>query len=192
MLFRSPQPNAQPQFQQMPQQYAQPQFQQMPQPNAQPQFQQMPQQYAQPQFQQMPQQYAQPNVQYAQPQSPYPGQTFVPPQDVPKQKSRVIYTILGLLLGQLGIHNFYAGQYIDGHVKIFILLVASGVLLPVVQYKIGAGTIIVGTVFNGFLVLMDLFFDHPHKKKKSKITLSTLLFLVMLVIGVVIYIVNSL
>src|SRR5436309_13790350 len=38
-------------------------------------------------------------------------------------KSRGIFIILGLLLGLLGIHNFYAGYYVKGAMQLIITLV---------------------------------------------------------------------
>src|SRR5919198_997250 len=59
------------------------------------------------------------------------------------QKSRGIYIILGVLLGVLGIHNFYAGYYVRGAVQL-----AFTVLL---------GWIGVGLIITGIWVLVELF-----------------------------------
>ena len=37
-------------------------------------------------------------------------------------KSRGVYIILGILLGTLGIHNFYAGHYRNGSIQICLSL----------------------------------------------------------------------
>jgi len=37
-------------------------------------------------------------------------------------KSRGAYVLLGLFLGGLGVHNFYAGQFASGAVKLGLLL----------------------------------------------------------------------
>lgn len=48
------------------------------------------------------------------------------PQTAPK--SRVSYVILALLLGALGIHNFYAGYTGKGIAQLCITLISFGVL----------------------------------------------------------------
>jgi len=59
----------------------------------------------------------------------------VPPTSSPAQpsivmvkptKSRGVYIILGILLGSLGIHNFYAGHYGRGSAQLFISLLIGG------------------------------------------------------------------
>ena len=41
-------------------------------------------------------------------------------------KSRGVYIILGILLGTLGIHNFYAGHYRNGSIQICLTLLIGG------------------------------------------------------------------
>lgn len=58
-------------------------------------------------------------------------------------KSRGTYVVLGVLLGMLGIHNFYAGRFMRGGLQL-----ASTTLL---------GWLIVGLFITFFWVLIDLF-----------------------------------
>jgi TM2 domain-containing membrane protein YozV len=58
-------------------------------------------------------------------------------------KSRGVFIILGVLLGLLGIHNFYAGYYGRGAVQLLITLIL--------------GWVYVGLVITGLWVLVDLF-----------------------------------
>jgi TM2 domain-containing membrane protein YozV len=58
-------------------------------------------------------------------------------------KSRGVYIILGLLLGLLGIHNFYAGYYRIGAVQLIITLLLGWVYL--------------GIFITGLWVIVDLF-----------------------------------
>lgn len=58
-------------------------------------------------------------------------------------KSRGTYVILGVLLGMLGIHNFYAGRFMRGGLQL-----ASTALL---------GWFVVGLFITAFWVLIDLF-----------------------------------
>lgn len=92
------------------------------------QFQQQTQ-YQQQQYQQ-PQQYQQ---QYGQPQyqQPQPMQVYGQPQQMMRQqqqmfasppKSRVTFILLGIFLGGLGIHNFYAGYSGKGVAQLLITL----------------------------------------------------------------------
>lgn len=56
--------------------------------------------------------------------------------EVPSTKSRGTYIILGILLGGLGIHNFYAGRYASGAVQLVITVTLGWVG--------GLGLVIVG------------------------------------------------
>lgn len=57
-------------------------------------------------------------------------------------KSRGIYIILGILLGGLGIHNFYAGRYRAGAAQLIIMLTL--------------GWIFVGIIIVGIWILIEL------------------------------------
>ena len=58
-------------------------------------------------------------------------------------KSRGVYIILGVLLGLLGIHNFYAGYYGRGAAQLAITLIF--------------GWVFVGIFITGLWVLVELF-----------------------------------
>lgn len=51
-------------------------------------------------------------------------------------KSRVAYILLGLFLGCLGIHNFYAGYSGKGVAQLLITLLAGWLVLPVLAVSI--------------------------------------------------------
>lgn len=76
------------------------------------------------------QQYAPPppQQQYAPPPPPQYAQQqpYAPP--VASTKSRVVYIVLGLFLGGLGIHNFYAGRTGAGVAQLIINVVAWGLI----------------------------------------------------------------
>lgn len=100
-----------------------------PQQYAQPAVRQAPFQYAQPVPFAQPMQYAQPvQVQYAQPVQ-YVQPLVVAPvfQQAPAAppKSRVLYVVLALFLGGLGVHNFYAGYNGRGAAQLVISLVTG-------------------------------------------------------------------
>lgn len=44
------------------------------------------------------------------------------------QKSRLAYILLGIFLGSLGIHNFYAGYTTRGVIQLLITVVSCGTL----------------------------------------------------------------
>ena len=64
-------------------------------------------------------------------------------QPLPSSKSRGTYIILGLFLGGLGIHNFYAGRYAPGAIQLIIML--------------ALGWFGIGIVIVGIWVLCELF-----------------------------------
>lgn len=47
-------------------------------------------------------------------------------------KSRLAYILLGLFLGGLGVHNFYAGYNGKGIAQLLMSILSFGVLMPVV------------------------------------------------------------
>lgn len=65
------------------------------------------------------------------------------PMVVRSVKSRGVYIILGVLLGLLGIHNFYAGYYGRGAAQLIITLLL--------------GWVIIGIFITGIWVLIELF-----------------------------------
>lgn len=60
---------------------------------------------------------------------PQPG---YPPQAAAEQKSRVVYILLGIFLGGLGIHNFYAGRWTSGAIQLAITLLLSWLVVPII------------------------------------------------------------
>ena len=54
---------------------------------------------------------------------------YVPPTPTPA-KPRVAYVLLGIFLGSLGIHNFYAGYAGRGVVQLLITLLTGWLILP--------------------------------------------------------------
>jgi TM2 domain-containing membrane protein YozV len=73
-----------------------------------------------------------------------PQSYFAPPvQVVRATKSRGIYIILGLFLGFLGIHNFYAGYYGRGAAQLIITVIL--------------GWFLIGLVITGLWVLVEIF-----------------------------------
>jgi TM2 domain-containing membrane protein YozV len=65
------------------------------------------------------------------------------PHIVKSAKSRGIYIILGLFLGGLGIHNFYAGYYGRGLAQLLVVLIL--------------GWFVIGFVIVGVWVIIELF-----------------------------------
>lgn len=66
--------------------------------------------------------------------TPQPGsipQANYPAQAAAEQKSRTVYIILGIFLGGLGIHNFYAGRWTQGAVLLAITLCLSWLVFPI-------------------------------------------------------------
>jgi len=68
--------------------------------------------------------------------------TPVPTVILPMPKSRGIYIILGLFLGLLGVHNFYAGHNSRGFVQLLI--------------TVCLGWLLVGLIITGVWVIIDL------------------------------------
>lgn len=61
------------------------------------------------------------------------GQVYAAPQppQSAEPKSRVVYVILGIFLGVLGIHNFYAGRTYCGLAQLLTTLLLGWLLIPV-------------------------------------------------------------
>ena len=66
-----------------------------------------------------------------------PGQSAVqsytasPRPQTAEPKSRVVYVILGIFLGVLGIHNFYAGRTYSGLAQLLTTLLLGWLVIPV-------------------------------------------------------------
>ena len=76
-------------------------------------------------------------------------------QLVRSTKSRGIYIILGLFLGCLGIHNFYAGYHAKGAIQLIITIVL--------------GWLIIGLVVTGLWALVDIC-TITHDANKDRMT----------------------
>ena len=84
-----------------------------------------------------PQDYQQQNVQQGYQQPGYPQQQQGYPQQqgygiIPgvEQKSKLVAGILGILLGSLGIHNFYLGNNKIALIQLLVSVVSFGLLAP--------------------------------------------------------------
>jgi len=51
-------------------------------------------------------------------------------------KSRIAYTLLGIFLGMLGIHNFYAGYGGKGGAQLLVTLLTGWLILPLLAFWI--------------------------------------------------------
>lgn len=60
------------------------------------------------------------------PQQPYPQQMPYPAMHI--AKSKTAFTLLGIFLGGLGIHNFYAGYTNKGLAQLLIAILSCGYL----------------------------------------------------------------
>ena len=54
------------------------------------------------------------------------------------QKSKSVYILLGVLLGHIGVHDFYAGYTTNGIIKLLISLVVGWLILPLIGVWIWA------------------------------------------------------
>ena|SRR5690606_217819 len=70
-------------------------------------------------------------------------QSSLPRQVVKQAKSRGVYVILGLFLGLLGIHNFYAGYFGRGASQLLIVMIL--------------GWFVIGLVVVALWVIIELF-----------------------------------
>ncbi len=84
-----------------------------------------------------------PHPDYVSPREATASAGAQPPQVIKQAKSRGIYVILGLFLGLLGIHNFYAGYFGRGVAQLLIVLVT--------------GWFVVGLVVVAIWVIIELF-----------------------------------
>lgn len=86
--------------------------------------------FQQPNYQQPYQQ--QPNYQQQQ-MNMYPQQVYIQPVAAVSGKSRVTYILLGLFLGGLGVHNFYAGHSGRGVAQLLLnLFLFWTIVVPVI------------------------------------------------------------
>ncbi len=82
--------------------------------------------------------YEQPTYQQPGAQQGYPQQNMQQPYQQPaynaapgtEQKSKVVAGILGILLGSLGIHNFYLGKTKIALIQLLVSVISLGILAP--------------------------------------------------------------
>ena len=58
------------------------------------------------------------------------GKAFVQPRSEDRSRSRIVYTLLGVFFGILGIHNFYAGRTYRGLWQLLITLFTGWFVFP--------------------------------------------------------------
>jgi len=63
----------------------------------------------------------------AAPQQQAPQQQAAAPQG--EAKSRTLYIVLAIVLGEFGIHNFYSGHTTYGIIKLVVTIFTSGILV---------------------------------------------------------------
>jgi TM2 domain-containing membrane protein YozV len=68
---------------------------------------------------------------YAAPQPPYANPQYAP-YGPPQRKERVAYILLGIFLGGLGIHNFYAGYTGRAVAQLLISVLGAVLILPII------------------------------------------------------------
>lgn len=98
-----------------------------------------------------------------------------------QDKNRTLYVVLGLLFGNFGIHNFYAGQYAAAIVKIFINILAMFFLAVGVReaWFIWSGV-------NTYFVIWDLLYDPniPTKEREKICNIRPWLFSIIVLLFV--------
>ena len=94
-----------------------------------------------------------PQGQYAPPPQ---GQYAPPPAPVnAKPKSRILYQVLALFLGQLGIHNFYAGRTVIACIQLAITIIGNIIAIAVLDASGGVGPVIIWAIIEIFAVKKD-------------------------------------
>ena len=82
-----------------------------------------------------------------------PGQ--VPPQGQVKAKKRIVYQLLALFFGQLGIHNFYAGRIAIAVIQLVITIVGNIIAIAVLDASGGVGPVLIWALIEIFAVKKD-------------------------------------
>ena len=62
------------------------------------------------------------------PYAPPPQYGYRPQPAVSNAKNKMVFIILGIFLGEFGIHNFYAGYHVKGIIQLLITILSSGFL----------------------------------------------------------------
>ena len=90
-----------------------------------------------------------------QPQQPYPHQPGAPAGAPVVQKSRILYQVLAFFLGQLGIHNFYAGRITIACIQLAITIIGNIIAIGVLGASGGVGPVIIWALVEIFVVKKD-------------------------------------
>jgi len=72
-----------------------------------------------------------------------------------KPKKRIVYQLLALFLGQLGIHNFYAGRISIAVIQLVITIVGNVIAICVLDKSGGIGPVIIWALIEIFAVKKD-------------------------------------
>ena len=88
-------------------------------------------------------------------QVPPQGQYAPPPQGQVKAKKRIVYQLLALLFGQLGIHNFYAGRIVIAVIQLVITIVGNIIAIAVWDKSGGVGPVLIWALIEIFVVKKD-------------------------------------
>ena len=72
-----------------------------------------------------------------------------------KPKSRILYQVLALFLGQLGIHNFYAGRTTIACIQLAITIIGNIIAICVLDASGGVGPVIIWALIEIFAVKKD-------------------------------------
>ena len=86
-----------------------------------------------------------------QPQTQQAQQT---PADI-KPKSRILYQVLAFFLGQLGIHNFYAGRIGIAVTQLLITVIGNIIVIGVLDKSGGIGPVFIWALIEIFAVKKD-------------------------------------
>lgn len=71
------------------------------------------------------------------------------------QKSRNLYQILAFFLGQLGIHNFYAGRITIAVIQLLITVISNIIAICVFDKSGGIGPVFIWALIEIFVVKKD-------------------------------------
>lgn len=72
-----------------------------------------------------------------------------------KPKSRILYQVLAFFLGQLGIHNFYAGRTTIACIQLAITIIGNIIAIGVLGARGGVGPVIIWALVEIFVVKKD-------------------------------------
>ena len=98
-----------------------------------------------------------------------------------QRKDRLVYTILGLFLGHLGAHNFYAAQYPAAIAKLLILIWTAAMAA---SFKPHEPAWLMPASINTYFIIWDLCYDPnmPTKQRKKICGIAPWLFSVLVLV----------